>query len=82
LGDRVRGALGEEAQWVEEIALVAVTPAAELSEAARLRLGLTGDQVNALVRVTLRHPSRTLSAEEANALRSRIWRALSNEPEI
>jgi phenylalanyl-tRNA synthetase alpha chain len=81
LGDRVRGALGDEAQWVEEVALVAVTPAAELSEAARLRLGLTGDQVNALVRVTLRHPSRTLTAGEANALRTKIWNALSDRPE-
>lgn len=81
LGDRVREALGAEAQWVEEVALVEATPAAALSEAVRARLGLAGDQVNALVRITLRHPSRTLTAEEANALRSRLWAALSAMPE-
>lgn len=81
MGDRIRGAIGVDADCVEEVALLAVTAPTELSAAARARLGLRDDQVNALVRVTLRHLSRTLTSAEANALRSRIWRALTELPE-
>lgn len=73
--------LGGDADSVEDVSLLAVTPAAGLSGPARARLGLRDDQVNALVRVTLRHPSRILTSAQANALRSRIWRALTELPE-
>jgi phenylalanyl-tRNA synthetase alpha chain len=76
LGDRVREALGDDADAVEAVELVATTPGEELSDVARGRLGLRPGQRNALVRVTLRHPTRTLRREEANALRDRVWAAL------
>jgi phenylalanyl-tRNA synthetase alpha chain len=77
LGDRVRAALGEAAsEWVEEIALVSRTPAAQLPPAARERLGIASDQENLLVRVVLRHPTRSLAKAEANALRDRVYAAL------
>jgi phenylalanyl-tRNA synthetase alpha chain len=77
LGDRVRAALGEEAaEWVEEIAVISRTPAAELPPAARERLGIADDQENLLVRVILRHPTRSLAKPEANALRDRMYAAL------
>jgi phenylalanyl-tRNA synthetase alpha chain len=77
LGDRVRGALGaEQAEWVEEVAVAGRTPASELPAVARERIGITDDQENLLVRVVLRHPTRSLAKAEANALRDRIYAAL------
>ena len=77
LGDRVRGALSaEQAEWVEEVAVAARTPAAELPASARERIGIADEQENLLVRVVLRHPTRSLAKAEANALRDRIYAAL------
>lgn len=77
LGDRVRGALtGEEAEWVEEVAVASRTPSAQLPAAARERIGIADGQENLLLRVVLRHPTRSLAKAEANALRDRIYAAL------
>jgi phenylalanyl-tRNA synthetase alpha chain len=73
----VRGALSpEQAEWVEEVAVAARTPVPELPAAARARIGIADDQENLLVRVVLRHPTRSLPRAEANALRDRIYAAL------
>jgi phenylalanyl-tRNA synthetase alpha chain len=76
LGDRVRRALGKDAELVEHIELLSRTPAAELSHVARERLGMRRGQENLLVRVVVRHPTRSVSRAEANLLRDRIYRAL------
>jgi phenylalanyl-tRNA synthetase alpha chain len=76
LGDRVREALGNEADVVEEVAVISRTAAADLPAAARRRLGISPGQANLLVRVTLRALDRTLSAEEANEVRDRVYAAL------
>jgi phenylalanyl-tRNA synthetase alpha chain len=77
LGDRVRDALSDEqAEWVEEVAVASRTPAAELPAVARERIGIADAQENLLVRVVLRHPTRSLAKAEANALRNRIYAAL------
>ena len=77
LGDRVRAALSDEqAEWVEQVAVAARTPAAELPAVARERIGIADGQENLLVRVVLRHPTRSLAKAEANALRNRIYAAL------
>jgi phenylalanyl-tRNA synthetase alpha chain len=76
LGDRVREALGDDAGLVEEIAVLSVTPPGELPEAARERLGLTGGEVNMLVRVVLRDLHGSIGVPAANALRDRIHAAL------
>ena len=69
LGDAVRTALGEDADWVEALEIVAVTPVDRLPVSAVVRLCITEGQVNALIRMTLRHPTRTLNDAEANRLR-------------
>jgi phenylalanyl-tRNA synthetase alpha chain len=76
LGDDVRRALGDRAELVEAVAVLAVTPCAALPPAARARLGIAGDQHNALVRVTLRALDRTLTDDECNALRDDIYAAI------
>ena len=77
LGDRVRDALGEDAESVEAVEIVSETPGAALSAIARERIGLQPGQKNVLVRVVLRHPSRTLTRPEANDLRERVYDAIN-----
>ncbi|HTL33848.1 MAG TPA: hypothetical protein VL326_12020 [Kofleriaceae bacterium] len=76
LGDRVRRALGAEAELVESVDLLSTTPYADLPPAARDRLGIAPHQLNALVRVTLRALDRTLTHDECNELRDTIYDAL------
>ena len=76
LGDRVRETLGAAAEWVEAVEVVSETPGSELPPGARDRLGIGPDQKNVLVRVVLRHAERTLTREEANGLRDKVFAAL------
>jgi phenylalanyl-tRNA synthetase alpha chain len=76
LGDRVREALGADADCVEEVTVLSSTARADLPEAALARLGARPGQRNVLVRVVLRHLDRTLTDGEANALRDRVYAAI------
>jgi phenylalanyl-tRNA synthetase alpha chain len=76
LGDRVRDALGPDADAVEEVRVLAETPADRLPPKAIARLGIGPRQKNVLVRVVLRHLERTLTDEEANRMRDRVYAAL------
>jgi len=76
LGDRIRVALGPDAELVEEVAVLATTPYDDVPGVARERLGMLPGQQNVLLRVVLRPMNRTLTAEEANVLRDRIYAAL------
>jgi phenylalanyl-tRNA synthetase alpha chain len=76
LGDRVRAALGAEADLVEEVSVRSETPRAQLPPAAITRIGVGEGQKNVLVRVVLRALDRTLTDHEANVLRDRIYAAL------
>jgi phenylalanyl-tRNA synthetase alpha chain len=73
LGDRVRAALGDRVADVEVVEVVAETPGEELPPQAAERLGLRAGQKNVLLRIALRHPTRTLTDEEANWLRDEIY---------
>jgi phenylalanyl-tRNA synthetase alpha chain len=73
LGDRVRVALGNDAEGIESITVISDTPGADLPPQAVERLGLLPGQKNMLVRLILRHPTRTLTDGEANALRDRVY---------
>jgi phenylalanyl-tRNA synthetase alpha chain len=76
LGDRVRDVLGADAELVEEVAVLSTTPYDDLPPAARERLGIRPGQDNVLLRVVLRAADRTLTAEEVNTLRDRLYHAL------
>ena len=76
LGDRVRAALGDEAAVVEEITVLAETPGEDLPRPAIERLGLQEGQKNVLLRVVLRHQTRTIPDEEANRVRNAIYAAV------
>lgn len=76
LGDRVRDALGADAEYVESVEIRRETPCAELPPQALTRLGARQDQKNLLVRLVLRPYDTTLSDREANVLRDRVYAAL------
>lgn len=76
LGDHVREALGPDADLVEEVAVLSTTPYADLPAAARERLGIRPGQENVLLRLVLRPVDRTLTSEEVNVLRDRVYTAL------
>jgi phenylalanyl-tRNA synthetase alpha chain len=76
LGDRVRGALGPDADKVEEVSVVSEATPGELPAVARARLGIGAGQKNVLVRVVLRRLDRALVRDEANALRDAVYRCL------
>lgn len=80
LGDRIRTALGDDADVIESVEVLGRTPHKELPAAARARLGTCDGQVNLLMRVILRPIDRTLTSEQANALRNRIYRAVHEGP--
>ena len=64
------------------LAVLAVTPAAELPAGAVSRLGLMPGQANVLLRLTLQSLERTLTSTEANALRNRVYLALHDGPTL
>ncbi len=76
LGDAVRAALGDDANVVESVELLSQTPYDALPASAIERMGALPSQKNALVRVTLRALDRTLTHDECNHLRDRVYRAL------
>jgi phenylalanyl-tRNA synthetase alpha chain len=76
LGDRVRDALGPDADAVEEVTVLSQTPCRQLPAAALARLGARSDQCNLLIRVVLRRLDRTMTDAEANGLRDRVYAAL------
>jgi phenylalanyl-tRNA synthetase alpha chain len=76
VGDRVRTALGPRADSLEAVEVLSETPHDALPQVARERIGLRPGQKNVLVRVVIRDLARTLTAEEANALRDDVYAAL------
>lgn len=76
LGDRVRDALGRQADLVESVTILCETSYADLPPAARLRLGLDDTQKNVLVRLVVRPHDRTLTDGEVNQLRDRVYEAI------
>ncbi|MHA7241267.1 PheS-related mystery ligase SrmL [Arthrobacter sp. TMS1-12-1] len=80
LGDRIRIALGDDAKVIESLDVLSRTTHEELPEAARVRLGTQYGQVNILLRIVLRPIDRTLTSDQANAIRNAIYRAVHEGP--
>ena len=76
IGDRVRDELGDDADVVEEVTVLSETAHSELPRAAIERLGMTEGQKNLLVSVIIRPLERTLSDDDANSIRDRIYDAI------
>ncbi|MFI5711619.1 hypothetical protein [Kribbella sp. NPDC051620] len=80
LGDRVRQALGVDADAAESVEVRGETTYDDLPAAARERLQLEQGQRNVLVRLVLRPLDRTLTDAEANRLRDLVYEALHEGP--
>lgn len=76
LGDKVREALGTNADIAEAVKILSETPYDSLPTAAKQRLGIQPGQKNILLRVTLRALDRSLTHEECNEHRDTIYAAL------
>lgn len=76
LGDRVRDALGDDADVAETVEVLSETPYERLPQSARERLGIRPGQRNVLLRLVLRPVDRTLTDEQANVLRDRVYAEL------
>jgi phenylalanyl-tRNA synthetase alpha chain len=76
IGDRARDELGDDAAVIEDLAVVSETDARDLPPAARARLRIDDAQKNVLLRLTLRPLDRTLTDDEGNALRDRVYAAV------
>ena len=76
IGDRIRDALGPDADAVEDVRVLSSAAPGDLPAAALARLGLRPWQRNLLIRVVLRRLDRTLTDAEANLLRDRIYAAV------
>lgn len=82
LGDRIRTALGDDAEVIESVTVLSRTTHEELPDPARSRLGTRPGQVNLLLRIMLRPIDRTLTADEANAVRNAIYLAVHEGPVV
>ncbi|HEY3560487.1 MAG TPA: hypothetical protein VGL05_23640 [Kribbella sp.] len=80
LGDKVRDALGPEADAAESLEVLGETSYDDLPTRARERLQMAPGQRNLLVRLVLRPVDRTLTDAEANVLRDKVYRALHEGP--
>ena len=76
LGDRVREALGDGCDQIEHIEVKSETAYDAMPPQAIERLGMAPHHKNVLLRIVLRDLSRSLTHDEANALRNEIYRAL------
>jgi phenylalanyl-tRNA synthetase alpha chain len=80
LGDRVRTALNGQADDLESVELLALTPHAELPVPAQERLNIREGQANALIRLVLRPLTRTMTDSQANQIRDDLYLALHEGP--
>lgn len=66
--EEIKDAFGENAFLIENVSITARTKFNDLVPIARQRLGATEDQDNVLVKITLRHPDKTLTKAQANQM--------------
>jgi phenylalanyl-tRNA synthetase alpha chain len=78
LGDHLRQHLRELGldEQLESVELLSRSPGDDLPSQARDRLGLQPGQDNLLLRLVIRHPTRTLTDAEANVVRDRAYASL------
>jgi len=74
--ESLKDALGIDSEVIEEITITSETPYEALPVKAIERLGIRPDQKNLLIRVILRSPERSLTHEEANEMRNKMYRTV------
>ncbi|MCG8313242.1 MAG: hypothetical protein MI976_08505 [Pseudomonadales bacterium] len=75
IGDQVRTLL-PEIDCIESITVQSITPYEALPASAHKRMGMSPSQKNILLELVIRHLDRTLTDEEANAIRNSVYRII------
>ncbi|MEK7515449.1 MAG: hypothetical protein AAB555_00745 [Patescibacteria group bacterium] len=75
--EEIKEAFGDEAYLIEDVKISARTKYDDLPQIAKDRLGATKGQDNVLVKITLRHPDKTLTREQANELYDQAYPRLN-----
>ena len=78
ISDEIREALGEQQNILESVKILSETPYENLPEKIRERLGISKNQKNILVRITLRDLTRTLEKTEANQIYNDIYTKINH----
>ena len=66
--EEIKDAFGDDAFLIESVSILERTKYKDLVPVAKEKLGALENQDNVLMRITLRHPDRTLTKEQANEL--------------
>ena len=66
--EEIRNVFGDKSDLLEQVQILERTPFDKLNPIARKKLGALEEQDNVLVKITLRHPDKTLTKERANEL--------------
>jgi phenylalanyl-tRNA synthetase alpha chain len=66
--ENIKNAFGVNADLLEEVKILSRTSYSDLEPIAKQRLGAKSNQDNVLVRITLRHPDKTLTRQESAKL--------------
>jgi len=66
--ENIKNVFGENADLLEEVKIISRTNYDNLEPTAKQRLGAKPNQDNVLVRITLRHPDKTLTKQESAKL--------------
>jgi len=74
--ESLKDSLGTDSEVIEEVAIKSETQYEHLPPQAIERLGISPGQKNLLVRVILRSHERSLTHEEANTMRDKMYRAI------
>ena len=75
--EEIKDALGKDAYLVEDVKIAARTKYKNLPQVAKDRLGALEGQDNVLVKITLRHPDKTLTRKEADELYDQAYPKLN-----
>jgi phenylalanyl-tRNA synthetase alpha chain len=78
INEDIRNALGDNMNILESVEVVSETPAEQLPDRVRERLGCKPDQKNVLVRITLRHLEKTLTNKQANEIYDGIYTKINH----
>lgn len=78
VNEDIREALGDKQNILESVEILSETAYKDLPQKIQERLGISSDQKNVLVRITLRHLERTLENKEANQIYDDIYKKINH----
>ena len=78
VNEDIREALGDKQNILESVEILSETAYEDLPQKIQERLGISSEQKNVLVRITLRHLDRSLENKEANQIYDDIYKKINH----